>query len=146
MSLIVSALLVWIALLLAEGTATGRSLARLLVEAPARALNRITGGHILLTVLLVGGAGLIAAVFDLEMLRVIAMATPEITSTLMALEVTTLLDTLVVAMTAAGAVGWRALVARLRPPARARARRTRSAALAQRTAANDDDPAERHAA
>jgi hypothetical protein len=139
MTLILSALLIWMALLLAGETATGRLMTRLLVTAPARSLNCVTGGHILLTLILVAGAGLIVAVFDLEMLRVIAMATPEITSALMALEVTTLLDTVVVTVTAASAIRWRALVSRMRKSARGR--RTRAVQPVQRGAANDDDPA-----
>jgi hypothetical protein len=146
MTLIVSALLVWLALLAAGETTTGRRMELLLVTAPARALNRVTGGHVLLMLVLVAGAGAIVAVFDLEMLRVIMMATPEITSALMALEVTTLLDTVIVTVTAASAVRWQALVGRVRRPARARARRTRASVTAQQPAANDDDPVLRWAA
>jgi hypothetical protein len=146
MTLIVSAMLVWLALLVAGETPTGRLMKRLLVTAPARIFNRVTGGHVLLTMILVAGAGAIVAVFDLEMLRVVMMATPEITSALMALEVTTLLDTILVTVTAASAVRWRALVGRVRRPARARARRSRASSATPRTAANDDEPRERQVA
>jgi hypothetical protein len=131
----------WLAMMIARGTATGRSMRRWLVEKPAAQLSRIRRGTLWFVLLMVLMASATVWVMGHEGLQLFGMAMPELTSMMLALDVMSVLDTAVVVAIAATSVRWgavrTAVVARLRGRARsARARRSRPV---ERPSANDDE-------
>ncbi|HET9510896.1 MAG TPA: hypothetical protein VFO80_07050, partial [Sphingomonas sp.] len=66
LDILVALLLTWGALMLAGDTPAGRALRRMLVDAPAARLSRVTHGHVTLAILVFGGTGLLIAVLGHE--------------------------------------------------------------------------------
>ncbi|WP_421736241.1 hypothetical protein [Caulobacter sp.] len=90
-------------------TPTGKTLRRLLVEAPARTLSRLTPGHLLIALALIGMSVLVAALFETEGLRLLGMALPEGLAWLAAFDVATFLDIFAAAAMIAATARLRAL-------------------------------------
>ncbi|MGN7998431.1 hypothetical protein [Sphingomonas sp. 22176] len=134
----VTLLLFWFALLVADGTPIGRTLRRLLVETPARWCNRWSRGEVLLVLMLLAGAALILWLMEAEGRLFLGMMGPDIVAGASMLELGTLLDVAVTAVTVFATLrvqGLRHWVAARFSRHLPRARRTRRPA---RPAANDD--------
>ena len=151
MTTIVTLLGLWALLIAGRGTPIGRMLERGLIEMPARQIDRITRGHVLLALTLAGVIGLVFLILDYEGIRLMSMAAPEIATLLTMAEASTWLDVAMAAIVTASTLRLRTTGAhlrerfakvRIRTP-RPRRRRTRAAP----PPANDDEPApERRAA
>jgi len=131
----VTLLLFWFALLVADGTPIGRTLRRLLVEAPARWCNRWSRGDMLLVLVLLAGAAAILWLMEAEGRLFLGMFGPDIIAGASMLELGTLLDVAVTAVavfTTLRVQGLRHWIAARFSRRLPRARRTR------RPAANDD--------
>lgn len=133
-------LTLWMALLAARGTPAGGILHRILVEAPARRLSRITRGHVLLAMvtlsLIVGAIWLL----DNDGRMIVSMGLPDFLSFATAIDLSALLDLAAVAVIAATTIRFRAVGAWVRQtiaPRRPRARRPR--VRRHRPPANDDE-------
>jgi len=129
-----------LAMLVARGTPAGDTLQRLLIEAPARRLSRISRGQILFGLLTLSTiVGLIWLLqFDGRML--VTMGLPEYLGYAAAIDLSALLDLAAVAVIAATTVRFRTVAIWLRhqiTPRRPRARRPRVQRL--RPPANDDE-------
>ena len=96
-------LVLWATLAVAKDTPIGRFLNRVMVELPAAALNRVTRGHILLAIVLVGLSGLIAWYGGADGVRMLSMAVPDAAGWLITFEVSAYLDVLA-ALAAASAL------------------------------------------
>lgn len=134
----VTLLLFWFALLVADGTPVGRTLRRILVEAPARWCNRWSRGEVLLILTLLAGAVLILWLMEAEGRLFLGMMGPDIVAGASMLELGTLIDVAVTAVTVFATLrvkGLRHWVAARFSRRLPRARRTRRTA---RPAANDD--------
>lgn len=134
----VTLLLFWFALLVADGTPIGRTLRRVMVEAPARWCNRWSRGDMLLVLVLLAGAALILWLMEAEGRLFLGMFGPDIVAGASMLELGTLLDVAVTAVavfTTLRVQGLRHWVAARFSRRLPRARRTRRPA---RAAANDD--------
>lgn len=133
-------LILWMALFAARGTPVGRAMWRVMVEAPARRLSRITRGHVLLAIvalsLIVGAIWLL----DNDGRMIVSMGLPDFLSFAAAIDLSALLDLAAVAVIAATTIRFRAVGTWLRhrlAPRRPRARRPR--VRRQRPPANDDE-------
>ena len=133
-------LILWMALFAARGTPVGRAMWRVMVEAPARRLSRITRGHVLLAIvalsLIVGAIWLL----DNDGRMIVSMGLPDFLSFAAAIDLSALLDLAAVAVIAATTIRFRAVGAWLRhslAPRRPRARRPRVGR--QRPPANEDE-------
>ncbi|WP_294251652.1 hypothetical protein [uncultured Sphingomonas sp.] len=134
----VTLLLFWFALLVAEGTPVGRTLRRVLVEAPARWCNRWSRGEVVLVLGFVAAAIAIVWVMETEGAVVFGMMAPEAIAWASMFEIGTLVDvalTTATVFTAMRIRGLRHWVAARFSRSLPRARRTRRPA---RPAANDD--------
>lgn len=134
----VTLLLFWFALLVADGTPVGRTLRRILVEAPARWCNRWSRGEVVLVLGFVVAAIAIVWVMETEGAVVFGMMAPEAIAWASMFEIGTLVDiaiTTVTVFTALRVQGLRHWVAARFSRRLPRARRTRRPA---RPAANDD--------
>lgn len=134
----VTLLLFWFALLVADGTPIGRTLRRILVEAPARWCNRWSRGEVVLALGFVIAAVAIVWVMETEGAVVFGMMAPEAIAWASMFEIGTLVDiaiTTVTVFTALRVQGLRHWVAARFSRRLPRARRTRRPA---RPAANDD--------
>jgi len=130
----------WLALLAARGTPIGRSLQRWLVDLPARRLSRIKRGQILLWCVLIGIAVTTVWLLENDGRMLLAFGLPDIAGVAVALDLGTLLDVTLVAITAASVVRVRAIGTWLRdraPSRRARGRTIRT--RRPRPPANDDE-------
>ncbi len=140
-----AAVLVWLAMIVADGTPIGRALRGWLVERPAAALNGIDRKRALVFALVFGGTGLVAWALGHEAARGFAMLLPELAGWSTMIEVTVYLDTLVAVFTAASAARfgmvrqWLGSILRVRP-ATPRARRAKPSV---RMPANDDEDGRR---
>lgn len=128
-------LLLWFALLVAGDTPAGRTLRRVLVEAPARWCNRWSRGDVLLVLTLLAGAALILWLMEAEGRLFLGMLGPDIVAGASMLELGTLLDMAVAVFTTLRVRGLRHWVAARFGRGLPRARRTRRPA---RKPANDD--------
>lgn len=141
MLLIATMLGLWALLIAARGTPIGRMLDWLLVDAPARALQRVGRGHVFVVIGLVVFVGAVFWIFEAEGVRLLSMAAPDILGVLAMAEVSTYVDLIVMGAVAASTARLRPVVDRLRGlvrrAPRSRARRTRP--TDRRTPANDDD-------
>ena len=145
LDILVALLLTWGALMLAGDTPAGRALRRMLVDAPAARLSRVTRGHVTLAILVFGGTGLLIAVLGHEAARFLAMGLPEFAGWVTMFEVTAYLDAAVAVVTAVSMTriaeikAWlRTLPSPRRP--RSRAPRHQRAARGVRKPSNDDEP------
>ncbi|HVJ00297.1 MAG TPA: hypothetical protein VM657_14660 [Sphingomonas sp.] len=149
MATIITLLGLWALLMVGRGTPIGRALERGLVEAPAGLFGKITRGHVLLALTLVGMIGAVFLILDYEGLRLISMAAPEISSFVVMVDASAWLDVAAAAIMAASTLRVRALAANVRARiaarvggrARRRAPRSRPAKPTPKRPSNDDDPA-----
>lgn len=81
-----------IAILLCTETDMGKRLRRLLIEAPAQALSRLTLGQIILAKVVLGVILLAALLFESEGLRLLGLMLPEGLAWLTAFDVATFVD------------------------------------------------------
>lgn len=96
-------------MMLFPDTPTGKALRRLLVDAPARTLSRLTPGRLLIALALIGTSVLVAALFEAEGLRLLGMALPEGLAWVAAFDVATVLDIFAAAAMIAATARLRAL-------------------------------------
>ncbi len=128
----------WLVLVAVPETKVARVLHVWLVAMPARKLDRITRGKVILVVPLAIFVALVAWQLEGEGLRLLGMMAPEITTFVTMFEITTWLDVVVAAITTASVLRLRTIrhIVQARLPRRKpRARRTRK----PRAPANDDD-------
>ncbi len=92
-------LLFWFALLVADGTPIGRTLRWMLVDVPAGWCNRWSRGDMLLVFTLLAGAALILWLMEAEGRLFLGMLGPDIVAGASMLELGTLLDVAVMAVT-----------------------------------------------
>ena len=138
----VALLFAWFALLVLPDVPARRALERVLVEAPARKLNHINKGLVIVTVA-IAMLGLVLFHFlEQDGLLLLNMAAPELAMMLGSVEMTTLIDVVASALMLSAGLRLKSVFAQVaamfpaRAPRRTRARRTRS----ERTiAANDDE-------
>ena len=131
---------VWAAMFVARGTRVGDAIHRMLVEAPARRLSRITRGNLLLAGLILMTVIGVICLLDMEGRMILSMGLPEFAAFAAAVDLSALLDIVVVAVVASSAVRVRTVRAWLGQriaPRRPRARRPRVQRL--RPPANDDE-------
>ncbi|MHA6722702.1 hypothetical protein [Sphingomonas sp. RS2018] len=133
------AVMVWAALMMARGTPVGRLLEDWLVVAPGRWLGRLSRGHVFIAIGLVVFVALVLAIFEMEGVQLLSMASPEILSVLATAEIATYVDLIVMGTIAASTTRLRPLVARLRGIVRRPRRARRSRPAQTRPTANDDD-------
>ena len=138
----VTLLLLWALMLAGAGTPIGRALYRGFVTAPARVINMIGRGHVLLTATLVALiAGFVWLIGD-ESVRLMAMGAPEIASWLVMIDAASLIDAVVAAVLVASSVRLDAVKTRIARSVRraSRARRRATVSRPRRlTGANDDE-------
>ena len=94
MTMTVVFLALWATLMVAGDTPIGRFLHRAMVELPATALNRITRGHVLPAIVVIGLGSLIAWYGQADGVRMLSMAVPDATAWLTSFEVSAYLDVL----------------------------------------------------
>lgn len=143
MTAIITLLGLWALLIAGRGTPIGGMLERAMIEMPARQIDQITRGHVLLALTLAGVIGLVFLVLDVEGIRLMSMAAPEIASFLTMFEVSTWLDVAVATVMTASTLRLRATAAHLRQRiggTRARTPRRRRTRTAP-PPSNDDEPA-----
>jgi hypothetical protein len=87
----------------------GRGLRRALVEAPAKALSRLTPGQIALALIMTAAGVLVALMFEAEGLRLLGMALPEGLAWIAAFDIATFLDLFAAAAMVAAAARLRGL-------------------------------------
>lgn len=131
-------LLFWFALLVAHGTPIGRTLHRVLVEAPARWCNRWSRGDVLLILALLAGAAIILWLMEAEGRLLLGMIGPDIVAGASMLELGTLLDVAVTAVTIFTALRMKGLRHWVASRFARRVPRTRRARRLARKPANDD--------
>lgn len=126
--MLIALLTLWMALLTAQGTPAGKTMYRLMVEAPARRLSRITRGQVLFTLLTLSIIVSLVWLLENDGRMLVTMGLPEFVSFGAAIDLSALLDLAVVAVIAATTIRVRtvtAWLARKIAPRRPRARRTR---------------------
>lgn len=133
----------WLTISLAAGMPIAELLQRIMVDTPARRLNRITRGHILTTAALLAFGGLLIWQLEGDGLRLLSLMAPEIGTWLTMFEISTWLDAVVAVVALSSTVrlrGWRAWIVavstRRTPGKCVRAQRSRKV---RRSADNDDD-------
>jgi hypothetical protein len=115
---------VFAVMLLLPQTREGLALRRWLVEAPARALNRLRGGHVKLA-LMIALAGAAAIALGREAMLVFASGAPELIGWIAAFDIATYADIVAAALIVAAAVRLKSAAAYVRLlSGRWRARRT----------------------
>jgi hypothetical protein len=126
----------WLTLASVPATPIARFLHHWLVSAPARRLNALRNGAVVLALLIVAAIVGIAWLLDLEILRALAMAAPEAATWLTMVEAGTIVDgliALIVARTALGMASVKTWLASWSP------RRTRTSRRKPRPPANDQE-------
>jgi hypothetical protein len=129
-----------VTMIAARGTPVGDTLHRMLVEAPARRLSRISRGHLLFMLLTLSIVVSLVWLLENDGRMLVTMGLPEFLSFATAIDLSALLDLAAVAAIAATTIRFRAVGAWVRhqiAPRRPRARRTRVQRL--RPPANDDE-------
>ncbi|MES2338826.1 MAG: hypothetical protein V4537_12090 [Pseudomonadota bacterium] len=137
-----AALLLWLTLLVAPETPIGGAIHRWTVAKPAARLNRITRGQVLFVLLLVTGASLVGWLIGHEAGRLMAMGLPELAIWATMFEVTAYLDTIAAIVTAASAMRFAGIKARVRAvftPRRPMARAPRARPRRVEPANDDED-------
>jgi hypothetical protein len=137
MTMVVALLWLWLGMLVAGKTPTGRVLRRWMVEKPAARLSRISRTQVALVMLLIV-AGLSAwAVMGHDGIGLYGMAMPELTGILASIEVTSFIDAAIAVTLVATSVRWSAVrTAVAQRLGRARSVRTRRP---ERPASSNDD-------
>jgi hypothetical protein len=128
-------------------TSLGRWLRRWLVEAPARALSRITPRRMISTAALAALGAVLFLLFETEGLRLFAMAAPELIGWAALFDLTVALDVVASVLTVAAGARLKPLMARARlaiarittPPCRA-ARALRARITSRPGPRRSDDP------
>jgi hypothetical protein len=133
-------LTLWMAMIAARDTPAGGILHRILVEAPARQLSRITRGQILFGLLTLSIIVSVIWFLDNDGRMLVTMGLPEFLGFATAVDLSALLDLAAVAVIAATTIRFRAASAWVRQkiaPHRPRQRRIR--VQRRRPPANDDE-------
>jgi hypothetical protein len=142
-------LAVCLALWLAGDTPIGRAMRRVLVEAPARMLDRVHRGQWLMLLGLLCLAGGLGWLSDGEGIRMLMMGAPDLVAMLASVELSIFVDVMAVALVTASTVRLRTLTTQVRGlfvGRHARARRTRNKTNRTPTNDNEDGDARRAAA
>lgn len=129
-----------VTMIVARGTPVGDALQRMLVEAPARQLSRISRSQILFGLLTLSIIVALVWLLENDGRMLVTMGLPEFLGFATAIDLSALLDLAVVAVIAAATIRVRTVVTWLShkiAPRRPRARRTRVHRL--RPPANDDE-------
>lgn len=134
----VTLLLFWFALLVADGTPVGRTLRRILLEAPARWCNRWSRGEVVLVLGFVAAAVAIVWVMETEGAVVFGMMAPEAIAWASMFEIGTLVDVALTSATVFTALRVRGLRSWVAARLHRRVPRTRRTRRPARPAANDD--------
>jgi len=138
-----------LALWLAGDTPIGRAMRRVLVDAPARMLNKVHRGQWLMLLALLCVGGVLGWLTEGEAVRMMMMGAPDMMAMLASVELGTFVDILVVAVVTASTVRLRTIVAHARGMLgwrSARARRTRTRVERALPANDDEDRSARRAA
>lgn len=138
--MLIALLTLWMALLAARGTAIGRAMYRLMVDAPARRLSRIGRGQILLAIVTLSIIVTLVWFLENDGRMLVTMGLPEFLGFATAIDLSALLDLAAVTVIAATTIRVRTVGTWLRQqivPRRPRARRPRVQRL--RPPANDDE-------
>ena len=133
-------LTLWMAMIVARGTPAGDTLHRMLVEAPARRLSRISRGHLLFMLLTLSIIVSLVWLLENDGRMLVTMGMPEFLGFATAIDLSALLDLAAVAVIAAATIRVRTIATWLKhkvAPRRPRARRARVQRL--RPPANDDE-------
>lgn len=134
----------WLAMVCAPRTATGLVLRRWLVDRPVAHLLRITRGQIAFAILVTTVGGLAVWAGGGDAVRMLGMATPDVLGWAAMFDVATYLDVTLALALAASTLKIRMVVTQLAPlqrifrPMRPRASRARRVHRATLAAANDD--------
>lgn len=141
----ITMLAIWLVLRTAPDTSIGRALHRWMVENPARGLDRLSRGHVLLALLLIAVVGAVIWVMENEGVVIMSMAAPEAAAFLTSFEISAYLDVIAALAVTASTVRIRAVGSRLRGRVGAMVRATPRSARARQAprpirpdAANDD--------
>ena len=129
-----------VTMIVARGTPVGDTLKRVLVEAPARQLSRISRGQLLFVLLTLSIIVSLVWLLENDGRMLVTMGLPEFLGFATAIDLSALLDLAAVAVIAATTIRFRAVGSWLRQqiaPRRPRARRPRVQRL--RPPANDDE-------
>src|SRR6187399_3077824 len=121
-------LTLWMAMIAARGTPAGDTLHRMLVEAPAWRLSRISRGQLLFMLLTLSIIVGLVWLLENDGRMLVTMGLPEFLSFAAAIDLSAILDLAAVAVVAATAIRFRAVTSWLRhqiAPRRPRARRPR---------------------
>ncbi len=147
-----TALAFWLTLLIAPDTPIGRALHHWMVAIPARRLDRIGRGHVLLALLLLAAVSVVIWIMEQEGILLMSMAAPELAAFLTTVEISAYLDVVAALAITASSVRLRSIVTRFRTgigrAIRSSPRTTRERKTARRTrpyAANDDGDQPEHA-
>lgn len=131
----------WLSMLIAGDTPTGRMMRRWSVEKPAERLSRIHRRTVLAVMVMVALGGAAVLIMGHDGIQIFGMAAPELTSMLAMIDLGVVLDAAVLAIAAASMGSLRGIHAVLRRmrsrPRTARARRTRRPE--RRISSNDDE-------
>lgn len=140
MAMIVALLWLWLGMLVAGDTPTGRLMRRWSVEKPAVRLSRISRTQVTLAMLLIV-IGLGAwGVMGHDGLSLYGMAMPELTGMLASIEMTSFIDATIAVTLVATSVRWSAVrTAVAQRLGRVRARSVRTRRAERRTPSNDDE-------
>lgn len=140
--MVVTMLLVWTLMIAAVETPIGRMMRAGFVAAPARLLEPVGRGHVLLVAMIAAGMGGLVWLIGEESVRLLAMGAPEMMSWIVMIDAASLIDAAVAVVMVAGAVRIETvktrIAARWRRIARPRAVRSRPAR--RESGANDADP------
>lgn len=140
MAMIVALLWLWLGMLVAGDTPTGRLMRRWGVAKPAARLSRISRTQVTLAVLLIV-IGLSAwGLMGHDGLSLYGMAMPELTGLLASIEMTSFIDAAIAVTLVATSVRWSAVRAAVTQRlGRTRARTARTRRPGRRTPSNDDE-------
>ena len=132
-------LTLWLAMIAARGTPAGAILHRILVEAPARRLSRVTRGHLLFGLLTLSIVVSVIWLLDNDGRMLVTMGLPEFLGFATAIDLSALLDLAAVAVIAATTIRFRAVGTWVRQTIAPRRRARRPRVKRQRPPANDDE-------
>ncbi|GGO92732.1 hypothetical protein [Stakelama pacifica] len=135
----VALLFLWFALLVLPDIPARRSLERALIEVPARRLNELNRGLVIVTIALAVLGLLLFQLLEQDGMLLFSMALPELSMILASVEVTTLVDIVATALVVSAGIKMRQvtglIIATMFRP-RARTKRTR---VQRGHSANDDE-------
>ncbi|NIJ07899.1 hypothetical protein FHS31_001509 [Sphingomonas vulcanisoli] len=139
-------LALWVTLVIAPDTPTGRFLHRVMIDVPAKFFNRATRGHVLLVIIMLGLAAALAWFGGADGLRFFGMTVPDVAAWSAMFEISAYLDAIAAIVAASSALRVGAVRVRLGAASRPKSRRARgtsrprdSRRQSHNVPANDDD-------